>query len=90
MEGFAYKFLLAVARRTRRPPLAVPRARGTSLRSSFPHVKRAGVLLRSHKIEPRLSRVYFVDFVRVQWNQIIAELQQWQQLQVDAKLALAA
>jgi len=38
----------------------------------------------------RTGLLYFVDYVRVQWNQIIEELRQWQQLQVDAKLALAA
>jgi len=31
-----------------------------------------------------------VDFVRVNWNQLIEELRLWQQLQADAKLALAA
>ncbi len=33
---------------------------------------------------------HVVDSVRVQWNQIIEELRQWQQLKIDTKLALAA
>lgn len=36
MGGIAYKFCLAVARQTHRPPLAVSRTRETSLRSSTP------------------------------------------------------
>jgi hypothetical protein len=44
---------------------------------------------KSPGINPELF-TFTVALVRVQWNQIMEELRQWQQLKVDTKLALMA
>jgi hypothetical protein len=31
-----------------------------------------------------------VDYLRVHWSQFIAEMQEWQQLKIDAALAIEA
>ena len=52
--------------------------------------KNTVILDRVAKKISAFQRIFLVDFVRVQWNQIFEELQQWQQLKVDVRMALAA
>lgn len=60
--GFAYKFCLAVARQTRRPPLAVLPAGKTSLRSSNPTAKANSRLCSLHAKYIRFAH-YFAEGV---------------------------
>jgi len=40
------------------------------------------------KIKTAVWVVVLVDYVRIQWNQIMQELKQWQQLQTNIQMAL--
>lgn len=74
MEGVAYKFSLAVARETRRPPLAVPPAGGTSLRSSTPPRGQAVGRLSPHTKRP-LAGAFLLCVWR--WRELNPRLKDW-------------
>ena len=64
MMGVAYNSRLAAARLGRRPPLAVPQACGTSLRSSTPIESKAVCFLHSTKSIP--DGIFFVEMMGVE------------------------